>query len=77
MKTLIATTTAALVLATGAFAESHGAKDEIERALLKSGQTELAAQYPTMTQAQKQRLTNNKDARVRAAASSYIQSLYD
>lgn len=76
MKTLITSAAAALVLATAASA-SNNSVDAIERELIRSGQTELAAQYDHLSEAEKRKLVNNKDPWVRQATRQWIWSLYD
>ena len=77
MKSLIVSTTAALVLATGAFANQNNSVDQIERELIRSGQLDLAQQYDSFSEAEKRALLKNKDPWVRAATREWIWSLYD
>ncbi len=77
MKTLIATTAAALVLATGAMANQNNSVDAIERELIRSGQVELAQQYDSFSEAEKRQLLKNQDPWVRQATREWIWSLYD
>ena len=75
MKTFIMTTAATVLIATGAFA--NAGVDKIERELIRSGQTELAQQYDSLSEAEKRKLVNNSDPWVRQATREWIWSLYD
>lgn len=74
MKTFILSTAAALALATTASANST---DAIERELIRSGQTDLAQQYDSFSEAEKRKLLQNPDPWVRQATREWIWSLYD
>ncbi len=77
MKTLIVSTAAALILATGAFANQNNTTDKIERELLRSGQLELAQQYDMLSQNEKRQFLHNEDPWVRQAASEFFYDLYN
>ncbi len=76
MKTFILSTAASLALATTAFAGQNSV-DAVERELIRSGQTDLAQQYDSLSDVEKRKLVNNQDPWVRQAARNRIQSFYN
>ena len=77
MKTLIASTATALVLATVASAGQNNTVDAIERELIRSGQTDLAERYDQLSEAEKRKLLFNESPWVRQATHEWIWNLYN